>query len=239
MDPSTAVTHFDASCMRRRPSRMPPLTTRGRRVPAVLRQQRLHVSTSFSNTQTACQKDLVWRRRSHLQSRCRSSSVEFGRPSTIVAIRMMPAPIPMQRSGPRTTFWSRDPTFVGRRARLATVKVLAPDELTRHRIHPETLSTGVRPYERTSEPARQPEPTNWCHGSPAEHAWSLLARGQPPSSPDGRGWPNRQSSPLMATFLMLSRSRGAIGRVRAPPGALSMAGRTTDGPDGRTDGSPE
>ena len=42
----------------------------------------------------------------------------------------------------------------------------------------------------------------------------------------------------MATFLMLSRSREAIGRVRATPGALSMAGRTTDGPDGRTDGSP-
>ena len=84
----------------------------------------------------------------------------------------------------------------------------------------------------------QPDRTNWCHGSPAGHAWSLLEAGQPPSSPDGRGRPNRQSSPLMATFLMLSRSRGAIGRVRATPGALSMAGRTTDGPDGRTDGIP-
>ena len=155
----------------------------------MLRQQRLHVSTPSSNTQTACQKDLVWRRRSHLQSRCRSSSVEFGRPSTIVAIRMMPAPIPMQRSGPRTTFWSRDPTFVGRRARLATVKVLAPDELTRHRIHPETLSTGVRPYERTSEPARQPEPTKWCHGSPDGHAWSLQARWLPPLSPATMAFP--------------------------------------------------
>ena len=117
-------------------------------------------------------------------------------------------------------------------------KKLSTFEPTRHRNRPEALGTGVRPYERTCLPAWQPEPTNWCHGSPAEHAWSLLARGQPPSSPDGRGWPNRQSSPLMATFLMLSRSRGAIGRVRATPGALSMAGRTTDGPDGRTDGSP-
>ena len=35
----------------------------------------------------------------------------------------------------------------------------------------------------------------------------------------------------MATFLMLPRSRGAIGRVRATPGALSTAGRPrwTDG----------
>ena len=108
---------------------------------------------------------------------------------------------------------------------------LSTFEPTRHRNRPEALGTGVRPYERTCLPARRPEPTNWCHGSPAEHAWSLLARGQPPSSPDGRGRPNRQSSPLMATFLMLSRSREATGRVRATPGALSTAGRPrwTDG----------
>ena len=162
----------------------------------------------------------------------------MGRPSTIVATRMMPALIPMQRSGPRTTFWSRDPTFVGRRARLATVKVLAPDELTRLRIHPETLSTGGRPYERTSEPARQPEPTKWCHGSPDGHAWSLQARGLPPSSPDGRGRPNREFCPLVVTFFMLPRSRGAFGRVRATPGALPTAGRRSDGPDGRVDGIP-
>ena len=117
-------------------------------------------------------------------------------------------------------------------------KKLSTFEPTRHRNRPKAFCTGVRPYERTPWPAWQPDRTNWCHGSPAEHAWSLLARGQPPSSPDGRGRPNRQSSPLMATFLMLSRSRGAIGRVRATPGALSTAGRTTDGPDGRTDGSP-
>ena len=122
--------------------------------------------------------------------------------------------------------------------RLATVKVLAPDELTRHRIHPETLSTGVRPYERTSEPARQPEPSKWCHGSPDGHAWSLQARGLPPLSPDGRRWPNLAFCPLVATFLMLPRSRGAIGRVRATPGAFPTAGRRSDGPDGRVDGIP-
>ena len=42
----------------------------------------------------------------------------------------------------------------------------------------------------------------------------------------------------MATFLMLPRSRGAIGRVRATPGALPTAGRRSDGPDGRVDGIP-
>ena len=112
---------------------------------------------------------------------------------------------------------------------------LSTFEPTRHRNRPKAFCTGVRPYERTPWPTWQPDRTNWCHGSPAEHAWSLLARGQPPSSPDGRGRPNRQSSPLMATFLMLSRSRGAIGRVRATPGALSY-GWTDYGRPRRSDG---
>ena len=161
---------------------------------------------------------------------------------------MMPALIPMQRSGPRTTFWSRDPTFVGRRARLATVKVLAPDELTRLRIHPETLSTGGRPYERTSEPARLPEPTNWCHGSPDGHAWSLQARGLPPSSPDGRGRPNREFCPLRAGGHLFYAStvpgslwagpcdpRGApygrteVGRSRRPRGRNPRGGKGVNG----------
>ena len=55
------------------------------------------------------------------------------------------------------------------------------------------------------------------------HAWSLLPPGRPPSSPDGRRWPNPTFRPLMATFLMLLRSRGAIGRVRATPGRLPTA----------------
>ena len=37
----------------------------------------------------------------------------------------------------------------------------------------------------------------------------------------------------MPYTLMLPRSRGAIGRVRATPGALPTAGRSTDGPDMR------
>ena len=117
-------------------------------------------------------------------------------------------------------------------------KKLSTFEPTRHRNRPKAFCTGVRPYERTPWPAWQPDRTNWCHGSPAGHAWSLLARGQPPSSPDGRGRPIRQSSPLMATFLMLSRSRGAIGRVRATPGALSTAAASMDGPDGHRLESP-
>ena len=99
-------------------------------------------------------------------------------------------------------------------------KKLSTFEPTRHRNRSEALGTGVRPYETLCLPAWQPDRTNWCHGSPAGHAWSLQARGLPPSSPDGRRWPNLTLGPLVATFLMLPRSRRAIGRVRATPGKL-------------------
>ena len=117
-------------------------------------------------------------------------------------------------------------------------KKLSTFEPTRHRSRPEAPGTGVRPYERTRLPARQPDRTNWCHGSPAEHAWSLLSAGQPPSSPGGPGRPSRLPSPLRATFLLLPRSRGAIGRVRATPGAPATAAASMDGPDGRHFESP-
>ena len=196
------------------------------------------MSKSISNITLHCRLTSSEAFRSRLRSRCRSPIVESESSSTIYAIARAPAPIPAQRAGPRATVRSRGPTFGGRRLGARGAEKRSTFEPTRHRNGPEALATGVRPYERTCLPAWQPDRTNWCHGSPAEYAWSLLARGQPPSSPDGRGRPIRQSSPLMATFLMLSRSREAIGRVRATPGALSTAGRTTDGPDGRTDGSP-
>ena len=204
----------------------------------MLPQQRFHVSTTFTNTQTTCKKDLIWRRRRHLQSRCRSSSVEFGSPSTIAAFGVTPAVNRTRRSGSRAAFLSRGPTFGGRRTDLVSAETLGPFSPTRHRDHPGALSTGVGPYERTPQPAWQPEPANWWHSSPAAQAWSLLLAEQPPSSADGRRCPNWASGPLVATFLMLVRSRGAIGRVRATPGAPPTAGRSTDGPDARVDGSP-
>ena len=59
-----------------------------------------------------------------------------------------------------------------------------------------------------------------------------------PAAPQQPRRPDRELCPLLATFLMLPRSRGAIGRVRATPGALSAAGRRSDGSDGRVDGIP-
>ena len=42
----------------------------------------------------------------------------------------------------------------------------------------------------------------------------------------------------MTPILLLRRSRGAIGRVRATPGAPPTAAASMDGSDGRADGIP-
>ena len=91
------------------------------------------------------------------------------------------------------------------------------------------LSTWVRPYGRTLLPMWQPEQTNWLHGLPDGHLHGAFWQKRPPSRRLERRWPNRSSGPLMDFFLMLPRSRGAIGRVRATPGGLPTAGRSTGG----------
>ena len=158
--------------------------------------------------------------------------------STIAATALTAALIPMQSAHSRATFRSREPTFVGRRADSPTVKVLTAGEPTRHRSRPEAPGTGVRPYERTNFPRRQQEPTNWLHGLPDGHHHGAFWPALHESLHIKRRWPNRASGPLRAIFLMPPRSPGAIGRVRAAPGALPTAGRSTDGPDARVDGSP-
>ena len=150
----------------------------------------------------------------------------------------MPALIPMQRTGARTTFRSRTPTFADRRTPSLTFKMLGSFEPRRPRNRSTVLSTWVRPYERTLLQAWQPQSTKWCHGLPDGHLHGACWQKRPPSRRHERRWPDRELCPLLATFLMLPRSRGAIGRVRATPGAFPTAGRRSDGPDGRVDGIP-
>ena len=54
----------------------------------------------------------------------------------------------------------------------------------------------------------------------------------------GRGRPFRDVIPLSIFFILLLRSRGALGRVRATPGAPSAAAARMDGPDGRAGDRP-
>ena len=53
--------------------------------------------------------------------------------------------------------------------RFANVKVQTATGPTRLRDRQTALCKCVRSYERTYMPAWQPQPTNWCHGSPAGH----------------------------------------------------------------------
>ena len=62
-------------------------------------------------------------------------------------------------------------------------KKLSTFEPTRHRNRPKAFFTGVRPYERTPWPVRQPDLTKWCHGLPSGHAWR---QGSPHRAPTDR-----------------------------------------------------
>lgn len=158
--------------------------------------------------------------------------------STTAVASMATASMPVHRAVPRATFGSRLSSRRGAAASSAHGKSQAPFEMIRHRGYPKALRRAVRYYQGSRQPLRQPQTPNWCHGlTDGKHPvgsigrWRLQRR-------SGRRWPIWEFCPLMATFLMLARSRGAIGRPRATPGALPTAGRRSDGPDGRVDGIP-
>ena len=158
--------------------------------------------------------------------------------ATTAVASMATASMPVHRAVPRATFGSRLSSRRGAAASSAHGKSQAPFEMIRHRGHLKALRRAVRYYQGSRQPLRQPQTPNWLHGlTDGKHpvgsigGWRLQRR-------SSRGRPIREFCPPMATFLMLPRSRGAIGRVRATPGALPTAGRRSDGPDGRVDGIP-
>ena len=140
--------------------------------------------------------------------------------------------IPVHRQRPRDRFLSRD-LDLRRLAPLAsTSKMLSSTETKRQRRHKKSHLTRARPYEGKLQPVWRQKRTKSWHGSPdGQHPGYRHGRHRARRA-GSRGRPFGESSPLVATFLMLPRSRGAIGRVRATPGAPPAAGRSTDGPEG-------
>ena len=100
------------------------------------------------------------------------------------------------------------------------------------------LARPFRTYERTLEPAWRRERPNSCHGLPYGNDHPQASALHHRQGRCGRGRPFRDFSPLSNFFLLLLRSRGALGRVRATPGAPSAAAASMDGPDGRAGGRP-
>ena len=153
-------------------------------------------------------------------------------------VSMTAASIPMHRAVPRATSRSRLSSRRGQQPCSRSGKSQAPFETRRLRGHAKALRRAILYYDGSRQQLRQPQPPNWCHGLPdQQHPTGSIGRWRLQRC-SGRGRPFRELCPLMATFLMLARSRGAIGRVRATPGAPSAAGRRSDGPDGRVDGIP-
>ena len=146
--------------------------------------------------------------------------------------------IPAQWNHPRNALRSRDLALRLPPRESPTVNMLSSFEPERQRSHKESRRTPCRTYEGNLQPAWREQPTNSGHGSPDEKGTEAPSAVHRAGRAGSRYRPPRESSPLRATFLMLPRFRGAIGRPRATSGALSTAGRSADGPDERADGSP-
>ena len=164
--------------------------------------------------------------------------VEWECLSTTAVASMATASMPMHRAVPRATFGSRLSSRRGQQPCSRSGGSQATFETRRLRGHAKALRRAIPYYDSSRQPLRQPQTPNWCHGlTDGKHHVGSIGRWRLQRC-SGRRWPIRAFCPLMATFLMLARSRGAIGRVRATPGPPSAAGRRSDGPDGRVDGIP-
>ena len=91
---------------------------------------------------------------------------EFDVVSTIGASRTIPVVDPTHWEATRATFRSRLFRRRTRHAFLGSIEVLGWIEPTGLRSHPMALCGCLRPCVGMRGPARQPQPTNWCHGLP-------------------------------------------------------------------------
>ena len=157
---------------------------------------------------------------------------------TTGACRPIPVVDPMHPDVTRATLRSRIFTASGRRLHRGAADRWPTFEPKTLRGYLGPLARPFRTYQRKHMPAWRRERTNSCHGLPYRHGpWPMVGMRQRQAR-CGRGWPFWDSSPLSNLFLLLLRSRGALGRVRATPGAASAAAARMDGPDGRMDGIP-
>ena len=95
----------------------------------------------------------------------------------------------------------------------------------RRRNHFKPLCTGHRPYRGTLKPSARLDRTNWHHGLPDGKPWMGRCRAlqsEPANRKSRRGHGQIWVDNLENT---LRRSRGAIGRYQAAPGAPLAAAR--------------
>ena len=153
--------------------------------------------------------------------------------STTAVASIATASMPMHRTVPRATSGSRLSSRRGQQPCSRSGRSQAPFETRRLRGHAKALRRAILYYDGRHLPVRQPQTPNWCHGLPdQQHPTGSIGRWRLQRC-SSRGRPFRELCPLMATFLMLARSRGAIGRVRTTPWAPPTAAAGMDGSDGR------
>ena len=97
-------------------------------------------------------------------------------------------------------------------------------EPTRQRSHKKSRRSPIRMHDSKHLPSWRQQATNWRHTSPAKQDHGAYHADHRSKRAGSRGRPNRESRPLRPTFLMLLRSRRAIGRPLETPGWPVAAG---------------
>ena len=156
----------------------------------------------------------------------RSAGVEHVAAEGAGPMRTPNAVMPVHRRRPRDPFRSRDLDAEPASRQLQGARRQRSAEPTRQRSHKKSRRTHTRSYEGKLLPSWQQQPTNWWHGSPDGKDHGAYGADHRSKRAGSRGRPFRDSSPLRPTFLMLLRSRRAIGRPLVTPWwPVAAAGR--------------
>ena len=139
----------------------------------------------------------------------------------------VPSPVvPDHRHRSRDPFRSRDLDAELASRQRRGVRHQSSVEPTRQRSHKKSRRTPIRVHDSKHPPSWRPQATKSGHGSPDGKELTAYLADHRSRRAGSRGRPIRESSPLRPTFLMLLRSRGAIGRPLATLGRpVAGAGR--------------
>ena len=152
-------------------------------------------------------------------------NVDAWSPSTFSVVEGCMEPNPVHFAWSRDLYQSAAVTFTVYAQLRFSFGAAGSGWPARRRNHFKPLCTGHRPYRGTLKPSARLDRTNWHHGLPDGKPWMGRCRAlqsEPANRKSRRGQGQIWVDNLENT---LRRSRGAIGRYQAAPGAPLAAAR--------------
>ena len=155
-------------------------------------------------------------------------NVDAWSPSTFSVVEGCMGSIPVHFAWLRDLYQSAAVTFTVDAFAQISLAAAGSGWPARRRNHFKPLCTGHRPYRGTLKPSARLDRTNWHHGSPDGKPWMGRCRAlQSVKSEPANLSSRRRHGQIWVDNLenTLRRSRGAIGRYQAAPGAPLAAAR--------------